>query len=817
MGSLLRDLKFSARSLLKHRGFTAIAVITLAIGIGATTTIFSVVNGLLLRPLPGVSKSDRLVDVYATEANGSSFHTFSYPDYLYYREQNKVFDGLMAYTGVPINLNAGAQPERIFGIIASGNYFDVLGTRPALGRFFLPEEDQTPGTHPVVVISYDLWRRRFAADPALIGKTIALNGHSFSVVGVAPEGFRGTWSGLAPDIWVPLMMQSQIRPGADQMGRGARWLDMVGRLKDGVTTTQAKAGLSMLAGQLEESYPETNRGVGADVRAASSVPGQMRSAVIGFMAILMSVVGLVLLIACANVAAMMLARANTRRKEVAIRLAVGARRWHIVRRLLTESLLLFLLGGAGGVLIAVWATHLLLAFKLPADVPISLDLGVEVRVLLFTLLVSLATGLLFGLAPALQASRPNLLQGLKDQTAGGGHRSRLRNAFVVAQISISLVLLITAGLFVRSLRNAGTIELGFNPEGVQTVSLDLRTQGYNQAQGQEFYRQLIDRVATMPGVRSASLARIVPLNGNNMMTGINVAGQEPPPGQRSHRVGLNTVDTRYFETLEMPLLRGRTFNEGDKQGAPQVAIINETMARRYYPSADVSTALGQSFTFGGEDANARVSIVGIVKDIKYETLGEDPRPYVYLPFQQSYSGLMTLHVRTLPGVAGNVLAGVRREVAALDKDLPLLDVMPMTEQIGLSLLPLRVATTIGGTLGTVGLLLAAIGIFGVVSYSVSQRTREVGIRMALGAQKGDVLRLVMRQGLWLALIGVGIGWALSFALTRTLGSLLYGVGSTDPLVFIGTALLLVGVAFVASYQPARRATRIDPLVALRYE
>ena len=817
MDSFLKDLRFGIRSLLKRPGFTAVAVITLTIGIGATTTIFSVVNGLLLRPLPGVSKPDRLADVYATEANGSSFHTFSHPDYLYYREQNKVFDGLMAYTGVPLNLNAGAQPERIFGIIASGNYFDVLGTRPALGRFFLPEEDQTPGTHPVVVVSYDFWRQRFASDPSLVGKAITLNGHSFSVVGVAPEGFKGTWAGLVPDVWVPLMMQSQTRPGAEQMGRGARWLDMVGRLKDGVTTTQAKAGMSLLARQLEESYPETNRGLGADVRAASSVPGQMRSAVIGFMAILMFVVGLVLLIACANVGAMMLARANTRRKEVAIRLAVGAGRWHIVRQLLVESVLLFLLGGAGGVLIAVWATRLLLAFKLPADVPISLDLSVDLRVLLFTLLVSLATGLIFGLAPALQASRPDLLPALKNETAGGVPRSRLRHAFVITQIAISLVLLITAGLFVRSLRNAGTIKLGFNPDGVQTASFDLRTQGYNQAQGQEFYRQLIDRVATMPGVQSASLARIVPLNGNNMMTGINVPGQEPPPGQQSHMVGLNTVDPHYFETLQMPLLSGRTFNESDKQGAPEVAIINETMARRFYPGADVSTALGQSFTFGGEEPNSRVLIVGIVKDIKYETLGEDPRPYVYRPFQQSYSGLMTLHVRTAPGVSANVLANVRRDVAALDKDLPLLDVMPMTEQIGLSLLPLRVATTIGGTLGTVGLLLAAIGIFGIVSYSVSQRTREVGIRMALGAQKRDVLRLVMGQGLWLAFIGVAIGWALSFVLTRALGSLLYGVGSTDPLVFIGTALLLVGVAFAASYLPARRATRIDPLVALRYE
>jgi predicted permease len=811
METLFRDIRYGVRSLLKRPGFSAVAAITLALGIGANTTIFSVVNGILLRPLPGITQPDSLIDVHATAPNGSSFHSFSHSEFLYYREQTKLLDGLIAYSGAPFNMNAGSQPERVYAMLVSGNYFEMLGTRPAQGRFFLPEEDRTPGTHPVVVLSYGLWQQRFGSKQAAIGKDITLNGRAYSVIGVAPEGFRGTRAGLMPDIWVPLMM----RQGAEREERGVRGLEMIGRLKDDVTIAQVQGAMSSLANQLEEAYPNTNRGLGIDVRPASLVPGQVRGAVIGFMSILMFIVGLVLLIACTNVGAMTLARASGRRKELAIRLAVGAGRWRIVRQLLIESVLLFLIGGGIGILLALWAIRFLLAYKLPADVPVSLDLGVDVRVLLFTLLVSLATGLLFGLAPALQASKTDVLSALKNDSPGGTQRSRTRSAFVVAQISISLVLLITAALFVRSLRNAGTIDLGFHPEGVETVTFDLNTQGYKEAQGREFYRELQQRVAALPGVRSVSLARMVPLNGSNMKVSVNVAGTGAPEEQRT-TVGFNVVDTRYFETIEMPVLRGRSFNDSDKQGAPAVAIINETMARRFYPGDDVSAALGRSFSGLEREQEGRVEIVGVVKDAKYDTFGEDPQPFVYQPYQQSYSGEMTMHIRTTTDRA-SVLAGVRREVTALDKDLPLLNVMPLTEQIGVSLLPLRVAATVGGTLGLVGVVLAAIGIFGLVNYSVSQRTREIGIRMALGARSWDVLRMVLRQGLWLALVGVVIGLGISFALTRALGSLLYGVGATDPLIFIGTSLALLAVAFIASYQPARRATKVDPLVALRYE
>lgn len=816
MDTFLNDIRYGARGLLKRPGFTLVAVITLAIGIGANTTIFSVVNSLLLKPPVGVTQSSRLVDVHMTDARGSSFHSFSYPDYEHFRNQNKVFAGLASFTAMPLSMNAGV-PERIFGMTVSGNYFDVLGTHPAQGRFFLPEENQTPGTHPVVVLSYDLWRQRFSADAKMVGKTITLNSHPFTVIGVAPEGFKGTWAGLQPAAWVPLMMQNQLRPGAELLSRDARGLEMIGRLRDGVTLDQARSEMGRLANQLSTDFPESNRGMGVDLRPASTVPGQMRGALIAFMSILMAIVGLVLLIACANVGAMTLARATSRSKEIAIRLAVGAGRRRIIRQLLIETVLLFLIGGALGVILAVWATRLLLSFKFSADVPISLDLGIDFRVLLFTLGTSLATGLIFGLAPALQASRPDVLAALNNDTTRASHRSRTRNTFVTAQIAISLVLLVTAGLFVRSLGNATSIDIGFKPEGVETVTFDLGTQGYTQAQGREFYKQLSERVSSLPGVSGASLARMVPLNGSNMKTEISPRGQEPKPGERGLQVGLNVVDGNYFDTMAIAMLHGRVFNETDKEGAPRVAVVNETMARRLNteqkPDQDISSSVGQSFLMGGEP----IQIVGIVKDGKYDTLGEDPQPFVYRPFSQSYSGEMTLHIRRSAGDAGSVLAAVRREAGVLDKDVPLLNVMTMNEQIGYSLLPLRVATSVAGSLGLIGMLLAALGVFGVVNYSVTQRTREIGIRISLGAQTRDVLRLIVSQGLRLAIIGVAIGIAGAAALTRALTSLLYGVSALEPLIFVGTTVLMVSVVLLASYLPARRASRTDPLTALRYE
>ncbi|MFN2455431.1 MAG: ABC transporter permease [Pyrinomonadaceae bacterium] len=818
MENLSQDVRYGARMLRRNPGFTIIAALSLAIGIGANTTIFSVVNALLLRPLP-VANPSRLVNVHSISPDGSSFHSFSYPNYVDYREQSaKVFDGLLAYTGEPLSLSANGQSERIFGELVSGNFFDVLGVRPALGRFFVAEEDRTPDTHPVVVLGYGFWQKRFGGDASLVGKTLLLNGHQFTVIGIAPKKFTGTRVAVTPDVYVPAMMQHTARPGMDLLGnRRSGSFEITGRLKEGATLEGAQSLMSGVAAQLEAAYPEANRGKRVEVLPTTPVPGQIRGAIIGFMGVLMIVVGLVLLIACANVASLLLARATARRKEMAIRLAMGAGRGRIVRQLLTESVMLFLIGGAGGLLIAVWLMDVLLSFKPPSPVPLELNLNLDWRVLGFTLLASLVTGVCFGLAPALQSSRPDVLPALKDEVAGWNYRrSRLLNIFVVGQIALALLLLVTTGLFLRSLQNARTIDPGFNPNNVEIASLDVQLQGYDEAKGKRFYDELMERVRALPDVRAASMALMVPLGDSNSQTGIGVEGFEPPPGSRSFMVDFNTIAPKYFETLNIPLVRGRDFNDADKKESSRVAVVNEAMAARFWPNQD---AVGKRFYLGEiSEGGKPIEIVGVAKTGKYRTLGEDARMYVYLPFAQSYSPRMTLHLRRSDSAASqSLIPAVRREVEAMDKSLPLLDAQPLAQYTALSLLPIRIAATVAGGFGVIGLLLAAVGIFGVVSYSVTQRTREIGIRMALGAQTSDVFKLVIGQGVKLALVGVGCGLLVAVLATRLLAGLLYGVSATDPLTLAGVSLLLLAVAVCASYIPARRAVKVDPTEALRYE
>ncbi|MBA3240609.1 MAG: ABC transporter permease, partial [Acidobacteria bacterium] len=598
METLWQDLRYAVRTLRQRPGFTLVAVVTLAIGIGANTAIFSLVNAILLRPLP-VKDPARLVNVHSTSPDGSSFHTFSYPDYVDFRERSGVFEDLLAYTVETYSLNTGEQSERVFGMVTTGNTFDVLGVRPALGRFFTPDEDRPSNPALVAVLGHGYWQRRFGGDASLVGRTLALNGQQFNVVGIAPPKFTGVRVGLAPDIYVPMWSQTLTREGASRWlnDRGGGSLEIVGRLKDGVSVETAQGSLAAMARQFEEQYPESHRGEGVEVRRTGTGLGQFETPVVGFMSVLMAVVGFVLLIACANVAGMSLARSATRRRELAIRLALGARRGRLVRQLLTESVLLFLLGGAAGLLLAVWLTDLLLSFKPPTPFSIELDLGLDARVLAFTFLTSLVTGAVFGLAPALQASRPDVVTALKGEVSSGGgsKRSRLLNAFVVGQVAVSLVLLVSTGLFLRSLQNARHLDPGFDPEGVQTVGFDVRIQGYDEAKGQRFYEDLVERAAAAPGALSASLVQNITLGGGNMETRIAVEGHEPPDGRPSFHADFNVVTPDYFKTLGIPVLRGRDFGASDREGAPRVAVVNETMARRFWPGED---ALGKRFRLG---------------------------------------------------------------------------------------------------------------------------------------------------------------------------------------------------------------------------
>lgn len=805
--------------MLKSPGFMTGVIVSLALGIGLNATIFSLANALLLRPLPAVGEPDRLVALYDTR-QGSGYYNVSYPDYAYYRDHNHVFSGMTAHWPTPFAMRSGENdggPSKVDGAIVSGNYFSVLGVRPALGRFFLPEEDLTPGTRPVAVISHGLWQRRFDSDPELIGKALTLNGQSFTVVGIAPEGFTGAMTALAADIWVPVMMQAVAMPGAGDLNRNPNmlYLMVVGRLKPGISLKEARAEMGILARQLEQAFPETNRGRGVTLAPANGVHPALRGIVSAFLAILMGVVVIVLLISSANVANLLLARATARRKEIAVRLALGAGRFRIIRQLLTESVLLAVIGGAAGLLMASWATDLLLRLMPPIGIPLALNLRPDIRVLCFTLLVSLITGLIFGSAPALSATKPDLAQALKnDEGAGGYRKSRMRNLLVIAQVTLSLVLLIGAGLLVRSLRNAQTFSPGFDPSHIIVLSLDPHLLGYDRAKVEALYRDIVARVESLPGVQSASVADFVPLGSRGDSVGVVVAGSELTPDQEPPSIQYNVVGPNYFQTMGIPLLHGRAFGEQDRRGAPGVVIVNEEMARKYWPGED---AVGKRLRIRRGD----FEVIGVAKRIKYHSLVEDARPFLYLPLLQSDAAQipiseMTLHVRTSADLR-TVLAAVRGEVRALDPNLPLFDVQPLTESMRFSLIPTRLAGLLLGVSGLLALLIAAVGIYALFAYTVSQRTREIGIRMALGAQTGDVLQLVVRQGMTLVLTGIGAGLVGALIMTRVLSSLLYGVGATDPPTFIGVSLLLVGVALLACYMPARRAAKVDPLVALRYE
>lgn len=812
MKNLLQDIRYGLRTMFKSPGLVLVVGLSIGLGSGLNITIFSLINAILLRPLPVIARQEQLVELY-TSSPGLRFGAVSYPDYADYRDNNQVFSDLIAQRVTPVSLSSGGNNQIVAGAIVSGNYFTGLGVNPLLGRPFSPEEDRTPNSYPVAVISHSLWQRAFGGDPQIVGKSVVVNSQSFNVIGVAPEGFIGTTVGLAPDIWFPLMMQARVLPGSDRLtDRGARWLNVIGRVKPGVSNEQAEAGMQAVVSRLAQEYPVTNKGTSPTaVRLGEGSVG-IRKNMSGVLLLLMAVVALVLLIACFNVANLMLARALARHKEIGLRQALGATRMRLVQQLLTESVLFSLFGGAVGLLVAYVSTKLLLNLIPPTSIPVVFDLSLNERVFVFALLVSVLTGIIFGLAPAIQTTKADLLPSLKDDGAGqqGYKKSRLRSLLVVGQVAISLVLLICAGLFLRSLQNAQNSNPGFEPEKLAAVSTDVGLQGYDPEGGQRYYQQLAERLGKLPGVETGSLANAVPLSGGGQQQiSVQIPGYEPPP-DTILAIDYNTIGPNFFQVMSIPFVQGRDFADFDTKAAAGVCIINETMARRFWPGAN---PVGQHLSLAG--GKTPLEVVGVVKDSKYYNLKEDPRPYLYLPFLQNYESRMTAFIKT-PGDAAAVLPAVRREVEALDKSMPA-KVMTMRDALGVVLIQQKLAAVLLSIFSLLALALATVGLYAVMAYSVSKRTREIGIRMALGAQRGDVLKLILRQGMILTVIGLGVGLAASFALTRFFAKLLYGVSPTDFATFAVITLFQVAVALLASYIPARRATRVDPLHALKYE
>ncbi len=817
MERLWRDMRFGLRTLVRSPTFAAAAVTSLGLGIGVNTAIFTVINTLFLNPLP-VQRVGELAAVYTVDANQQtalgSVLQVSYLNYKDYRDQNRVFSSLAAYSfPIPISVRMGEGAEQLFVELVTGNYFPTLGVGAARGRVIGPEDDRAPGEAPVLVLSHHAWQRRFGGAEDVVGRRLITNGIGFTIVGVAPEGFRGINSLFGPDGWVPTMMYRQTLPS--QMvswmdERRALLLNVAGRLQPGVTLEQAGDNLKGIARTLEETYPTPNKGRSAVLKPlaqATIFPGVRDALALGG-TVLMVIVGLVLLIACSNVANLMLARATSRTQEIAVRLALGANRGRLIRQLLTESVVLGLLGGALGWLIALWGVKLIWAARPPFVAQNFVDPKIDGVVLLFTLTVAIATGVVFGLVPALQASRANMVTALKDATRGAGRQRRrfgLANMLIVGQVALSVVALITAALFLRSSQSASRIDPGFDTDHVVVMGVTPGQAAYDQGRGEQFYKDVAERLTRLPGVRSASWSSNQPLFGFALRS-VFVEGRDP--SKAPVLTITNIVDPGYFATAGISVLQGRDFTAADRAGAMPVAIINDAMARRYWPD---ETALGRRFRYY-TDTEFR-TIVGIVRTVKYQTLGEDPQPAAYTPLAQTYSDAMFLHVRAEADPAP-LLEAARKEIRAIDANVPVQNPMVVKDVVRQSLFAVNLAAALLGVFGLLALTLASVGLYGVMSYSVGQRTRELGLRMALGAGRSGLMRLVLGQSLTLVGAGVALGLVGAWAATRAVATLIYG-STLDPVSFIGAPLGLVAVALLASLPAALRASRIDPIVALR--
>jgi putative ABC transport system permease protein len=822
---LLQDARYGARMLRKSPGLTSVAVLSLALGIGAISTIFSFVNGIMLRPLP-YPEPDRLVLVDETAfLRGSNSMGVSFPNFVDWRERNHSFEDIACYDtgGFAIaggGPGGGAEPEQLHGAFVSQGLFEILGIAPILGRTFTADEDQ-PDHDLVVILSYGLWQRRFGVDPNILGQTILPNNRSRTVIGVMPKGFQFP---EVAEAWGPLALNTKIFTRTDH------GLSAIARLRPGVKLEQAQAEMISIASSIEQQNPVTNEGLSVSLTSLrAGLVGDYKKALL----ILLGVVAFVLLIACVNVANLLFARATARQKEIAIRAALGANRRRIFRQLLTESLLLGLISGALGLVLALWGMDLLLA-AIPIDIPFWMKFDLDGRVLGFTAACSLLTGFVFGTVPALEASNPDLNETLKEggRSGVGPGRHRLRSLLVVAEIALSLVLLVGAGLMMRSFLSLQRVEAGINPEGVLTMYIALPGARYREPEKRiAFFSQLLERIRAIPGVQSAGTDSGLPLAGNNWGRSLTVEGRPVLPVGEAPMINHCVISPGYFSAMGIPILKGRDFDERDSRSAPKVpqlavhgefmpgsssgvTIIDERLAREYWPDED---PIGKRIRFGPpEDNEPWHTIVGVVGEVRHERLDAATRKSVYLPFAQMPIDRSALAIKT-SGRPENLIGAVLSQVRELDPDLPVTRVMPMTEVVARSVWQPRLYTALFGVFAAVALILATVGIYGVMSYAVTQRTREIGLRMALGAQRHDVLKLVLRQGILLAAIGVGIGLAAAVALTRLMSTLLFGVTATDPITFAAVSVLLAGVAVGACFVPALRAAKVDPMAALRYE
>ena len=811
MDNLLQDIRYSIRTLAKRPAFTVVAVLTLALGIGANTAIFTVVDAALIRSLP-YENPDALVHFWETTPRQDfSQHEASYPDYLDLRAQNNVFEDMAGYNGNSMTITGRDAPERLRAARVTSSFFSVLGVKPVLGRVFLDGEDQ-PGAERIVVLSHGLWQRRFGANPDIIGQTLNLNNDTYTVVGVLPPKFKFARVGDA-ELWVPLNpMPFQVNR------RSLYWLNVIARIKPGVTFTQAQAEMDGFAQHFREQYPESHTGVGIRlVNLHEEIVGSVKPVLLA----LLGAVGFVLLIACANVANLLLARAAGRRKEIAVRIALGASRSRLIQQLLTESLVLALAGGILGLLWALWGVELLVAAipqSLLSFMPYLQGLSIDAGVLGFTTAITLFTGLIFGIAPALQATRQELHESLKEggRGSGGASRAGLRNVLVVAEVALALVLLVGAGLMMRSLIRLLQVDPGFDTNNLLTFQLTLPDAKYSEpSQLLAFHQQLTARIEALPGVKGVGTTSLRPLSGGGNTASFAVEGQPAPDPGNKPEANVRTISTNYFRVMGIPLIKGRAFTEADDATAPNALIVNQTLANRFFPDQD---PVGQRITFGFDTERRPWLIVGVVGDEKVTTLDARTTPVIYFHYLQDGESYMGVLVRTTSDPA-SMIGVVRGEISGIDPDIPMFSVMTMDQMVSnsQSTFMRRYPTLLIGVLAAVALLLAAVGIYGVISYSVTQRTHEIGIRMALGAQRRDVIKLVVGQGLGLMLAGLSVGMVAAFALTRYLSSILFGVSATDAVSFAGVSVLLAIVALIACYIPARRAARVDPMIALRYE